>query len=481
MDVQERWGREYAARQWPGVPIEVFADKGKSASKRKDERPEYERLLAWVKAGRVGQVWAVEQSRLQRDELRWFEFRNELLHADITELHTNRNGVVDVESMAAGVTALTDAEESRRIRKRTRDGHNAAAREGRPPGARPFGYRHAGGRKRGSDSPLTYEIVPEQAEALRKAASLVLDGWSLSSIAAALRADGVTGSHGGRLAPTTVRVWLTSPSLAGWRVHRGEVVGKGNWPAILDEATWQAVQAKLAGPRVVRQANGGEYPVTAAHRTVGGRPRRYALSGLAVCAVCDAVLMGSLHPVGKRRPEDKGTPDTRERKPYLMCHVVRQGRGCVAAPYEPVLNEVLWWLWAELDKPEFLDLVAADAAAERRDEITAQLTVLGGQRRELARMWAAPGGSLTSEEWQAARDGLDEQEQALRAELRNLPTPVERVTADEAREAWPDMTLDEQQEFLRRYIAEVRLSKAGRRGERPFDTNRVVVVPRDLG
>ena len=46
-----------------------------------------------------------------------------------------------------------------------------------------------------------------------------------------------------------VRRMLTSPSLAGLRVHSGEIVGAGNWPAILTEQTWRAVVSKLDRPR----------------------------------------------------------------------------------------------------------------------------------------------------------------------------------------------------------------------------------------
>ena len=47
VDLQEQWGRGYAARKWPGVPVEVFPDKGISAANG-DHRPEYERLREWI-------------------------------------------------------------------------------------------------------------------------------------------------------------------------------------------------------------------------------------------------------------------------------------------------------------------------------------------------------------------------------------------------------------------------------------------------
>jgi site-specific DNA recombinase len=55
----------------------------------------------------------------------------------------------------------------------------------------------------------------------------------------------------------------------------------------------------------------------------------------------------------------------------------------------------------ELDKPEFLDAIAADEYGARRDAITDALDALGWQRGELAAMWATPG-EVTDTEWKTA-------------------------------------------------------------------------------
>ncbi|MGH8880999.1 MAG: recombinase family protein, partial [Stackebrandtia sp.] len=58
---QERWGREYAARTWPGVPVRVFPDNDLSAAADDVVRPEYENLREAIGRGEVANVWAVEQ------------------------------------------------------------------------------------------------------------------------------------------------------------------------------------------------------------------------------------------------------------------------------------------------------------------------------------------------------------------------------------------------------------------------------------
>ena len=78
-------------------------------------------------------------------------------------------------------------------------------------------------------------------------------------------------------------------------------------------------------------------------------------------------------------------------------------------------------------------------------------------------------------EWQAARKGLTEQEQKIRAELAEVPPSVVNVDITGAREAWPAMTLDEQREFMRLFIDKVIVSSA-KEGNSRFDSSRIEVA-----
>jgi hypothetical protein len=317
-------------------------------------------------------------------------------------------------------------------------------------------------------------IVPEQAEAIRWAADALLSGWSLTNIGAELRRRGHRGARGGALGPSAIRQMLTSPTIAGLRQHRGEIVGRGCWESIIGEDTRQMVKAKLSGPRVVQQApdrpdgrrhggprDGGEYLVTPSR--LGQRnPRKYVLTGLAVCSLCSAPMGGTV----------KTTPSGR-RSAYLVCAPGRGGRSCVGILAEPTETYVVDRLFAELDRPEFLAAVAADDHAERRDGLARALSALDAQRAELAGMWAA--GGMSTMEWRAARAGLDVRENELRAELAAMPAPPARLDGIAgAREAWPAMKLDERRELLRMFIEAVLISRA-KPGARAFDSNRISI------
>lgn len=466
VDAQERWGRDYAAKTWPGVPVKVFADKGISAANG-DERPEFERFREAVARGEVAHVWAVEQTRLERREVEWFRLAAEFDAAGIAELHTNRDGIVRVRDDVAGIKAVLAASEVRKLKRRVNDRLDTIAAEGRPAGSVVFGYRHA----KDKDGGKTLAVIPEQAEAVRWAAEQVLSGWSLANIAAALRERGLRGAHGGTITPGGVRSMVTNPTVAGYRVHRGEIVGRGIWPAILDESTWQAVRAKLAAPRQVRRVDGGTYDVGAAHNG-NSTGRRYLLTGgTTVCGVCAAPLVGTL----KQLRNSKGVRSV----PYYGCHPKMTGpqgpgRGCVGIMGEALEAHVASELFDWLEGPDYAAALGTDDHVARRDELTTALGDVERDRVELAREWATPG-ALTMTEWRTARQALAERERTLHDQLNAVPPSVERVDPRTVRASWGRMTLDEQREHVAMFVMSVTVNRAARRGGPGFDPDRVDV------
>ncbi|HEX2743152.1 MAG TPA: recombinase family protein [Streptosporangiaceae bacterium] len=128
-------------------------------------------------------------------------------------------------------------------------------------GIRPFGW---------ADDKVTH--VPAEADAIRDGADAVLAGASLSSVVRdwtnrGLRppfsnpkdvdgeiiprtrtVDGQEIPYSGKWSQTTVRGILLNPQNAGLRVYQGEVIGDGNWTAIISVEKWQAVKAILSNP-----------------------------------------------------------------------------------------------------------------------------------------------------------------------------------------------------------------------------------------
>jgi DNA invertase Pin-like site-specific DNA recombinase len=455
---QEKWGREYAASKWPGEPVKVFRDRGISAANGED-RPGYDALRAAIGRGEVAHVWAVEQARLERREVEWFVLAAELDSAGITEVHTNRDGVVWVRGEVAGIKAVLAAAEVRKLTRRINDTLAERAAEGKPSGATPLGYRHCDPTRCDHDKEhKTLHVVREEADGIRWAADRILAGWSLANVATGLRDRGLTGSHGGQITAGTVKSVVTSPTVAGKRVHKGRVVGDGNWDAILDESVWKAVRHRLASKRTVQRADGGSYPVSGTGRP-GRTARKYLLTGgVGTCGVCYAPLVASMKQLKGRDPQ-----------PYYLCHKKVGGRGCVGIQADPTEQYVVDQLLDELDKPEFLDAISVDDSAQRRDEIVTGLEDLDAQREDLAKLWAKR--QLTLTEWGTAREALAEQEQRLRVDLAELPPPLVGVDISRVREGWPNFTLDERREIIGMFVAKVAVNRAS--GPRRWNPGRI--------
>lgn len=469
VEAQERWGRAYAARHWPNLPVEVFVDNDITAADVNVTRPAFERLRQWVRDGRVAHLWGVEQYRIVRQALEWFAFADELDAAGIHEVHTDRDGVILVHDDVAGIKAVLGAGEVRRLKRRLKDKYADEAARGLPPTCRTFGYRLVR-EKRGK---RRYEQIPAEAEAIRWAAEAVLSGWSLESCAAEWRKRGLVGAHrvkvrdpetgevqldddGEPVMQTTVvtgrtvRRALTNPTVAGMRVYDGEIVAEGVWEAIIPEETRQRILARLGSTREVRTAGGGLHPVDPATVSRKGRTRRrYLLTGgVAVCDVCEAPLAATM------RKFRTGSG------PYYRCDKGLGGKGCVGIAAEQFEKYVMRRLAAELRKPAFVERFAQDPSVEERAAITDQLGTMAGKRADLAAAWSSDG--LTMEEWQQARAGLDQREQALRARLAEIPPPPAdfdpRVLSDER--VIDAMDLGERREWIDMFIKAVRVRKA---------------------
>ncbi len=469
VDAQERWGRAYAARHWPNLPIEVFIDNDITAADPTVERPAFNRLRDWVRDGRIAHLWGVEQYRIVRQPVEWFAFADELEAAGVREVHTDRDGIIRVQDDVAGIKAVLGAGEVRRLKRRLRDKFSDEAARGLAPTVRCLGYRLA----RTETGERTYEQIPEEADAIRWAAEAFLSGWNDQMIAAEWRKRGLTGAHRVRVRDPetgefllgedgqpirrhsvvtgkTVRQALTNPAVAGLRSYHGEIVARGNWEPIISEETRQQILARIGAPREVRTADGSVHRIDPAATQVRGRTRRkYLLTGgVAICDVCEAPLAAAT------RKFRTGSG------PYYFCSTQLGGKSCVGIAAGPFEDYVKTRLMRELATESFLERFTGDAFAEERERVTELLVGIASKRGDLAAAWAAD--ALDMEEWQRARSGLDEREQALRAQLRAIPPPPERfdVSALQDPRAREALNLGEWREYIEMFVASVRVRRA---------------------
>jgi DNA invertase Pin-like site-specific DNA recombinase len=244
--------------------VDVYCDNDISAFTGK-RRPDYERMLDDIAAGRISAVIAWHPDRLHR---RVIELER---YIGICEKHGVENqtvtaGIWDLSTPSGRMTARTlgnaAAYESEHKSERLRAARIQQAAAGKHHGGiRPYGYAKDG-----------VTVVDAEAAEIAAACKAVASGASLRGIVRDLNARGVTTTTGKPWTSQQLRQTLMSPRIAGWSTHKGVIVGTAAWPGIVDEETWRHTEAVLSNQK--RQTNGG-------HATGGAK---WLGSGTYVCS-----------------------------------------------------------------------------------------------------------------------------------------------------------------------------------------------------
>ncbi|WP_296602239.1 recombinase family protein [Nocardioides sp.] len=261
-------------KRWEYVGTE--ADVSISAYTEK-ERPAWLRVLALIEAGEVDVVVAFHLDRLTRNmaDLEKLILLCEKHNVSVATATGDIDLTNDTGRMVARILAAVARQEVERKAARQRLQHTQRRAEGRPfAGVKVLGYERDG------------SIIEEEAEAIRAAAADVLDrDVSLAEIGRQWAAKGLTSpykSDDKPWSPRGVKGVLTNPRLAGFVVHDGVVLGRGQWEPILDETTATLLNAKLNAP----ERNNG--------KSRQGRTAANLLTGIATCSVCEGTLRAAV-------------------------------------------------------------------------------------------------------------------------------------------------------------------------------------------
>jgi site-specific DNA recombinase len=411
--------------------LTVFEDNDISASTGK-VRPGYQRMLRDLEDGHIDAVVVWDLDRLTRRPIEVEEFidladRRKVALASV-------GGDIDLSTdngrMYARIKGAVARAEVERKSARQKSANKQRAEAGAPHiGRRPFGYD--------SDSVTVRE---SEAAEVRKAAETMLVGGSIRGIVARMNARGVRTTAGGPWRPTEMRRTLGNPRYAGYRTHNGEVIGKGNWAPILDEDTWRALGAVLSDPS----------------RHKAGPPRRYLLSGLARCAICDARVFGvtEKHKGAKYRCESR-------------LHIQRRA--------EEVEELVVAVMLRRLAMPDVVELLADPRSTEEAHDLRTEEQGLRIRLDGLAEAFAA--GEIDRQQQAAGTKRIRArlaQVTAALADMARTPLLTELLTSSDVERTWVGMDLDRQRAAIDALMT-VRLRPPGR-GARTFDPRTVEII-----
>jgi len=397
-------------------------------------RPGWNRVLDAVRSGEVDVVLAWKVDRITRT------VRELVSIIDVCRSHgvsvVTVDGDLDLSSpqgrAVATILGSISQMEVERKGERQRSA-NAQRRAGGKPwrsGWASFGYDR------------DKQLIPQQADMIRRAADAVLDGASLKSIAREWRASGVTTPRSSKgvdgWTHNGVKSILLNPVNAGINTYRGEEIGRGEWEAILPESTLRQLQALLGNPS--RRTN----------TRSNGRRAENLLSGIARCALCDAfVTAGSsngsqVYKCANPKGEHLTTP--RDEADQFVLDALTAGSDVFAS-----------------------HRVLPDAGAtEGHDELLASLAAL--DRREGLITEQFGRGVIEEESWTLAVESIKRQREEIRARMATVDGIERTQTAlSKARISnFLALSLEDKRVTLRS-IADVQLHPRNRRRNVPVD------------
>jgi site-specific DNA recombinase len=324
-----------------GEVVDSYTDNSISASSGV-RRPEYERMVADLRSGRITGVVAWHTDRLHRTPRELEDFID-VVESVGARVETVTAGPVDLSTtegrMMARIACAIARREVEHKGERVRRRLESKAEAGRPHGGpRAYGF-----------GPDHLAPVPEEQDVIREAARRVLAGESLAAVSRDLNRRGLLTARGGRWRTTTLRDCLLSYRWAGLREHKGRVF-KAAWEPVLDEVTFKRLQTYLTDP--------------SRHSPKRGEASQYLFAGgLLRCARCESPMRPFRYEPRSYRCAQKTQVQTE--------WAVKCGTLVVVA--EPLEAHVATLLLARYSTPERLAALTDAAAPVEDGEVAASV------------------------------------------------------------------------------------------------------------
>lgn len=429
-------------------------------------RPGFRRALAMLADGRADGLLAVDLDRAMRDP----RDLEDLI--DVIEASRPR---IPVESLTGSLRLANDADiTTARImvavaNKASRDtGRRVAAARRRQAADGEYG----GGKRRFGFEADGITIREDEAEEIRKAASAVLAGSSLRSVAAGLRCRSVPTVTGGQWTTSSLRDILLRPSNAGLAiyrpvsgerkqlgVHEGEIVSRDTeWPPILAdsqekaEERWRELVAALTDP---------------SRKTTRGNEPKWLGSLIYRCGCC----------CERCQPDERGHTSVAVSggRAYARTYTCRghshlrrsAGSGSLTGPVTGVDDFVSRLIVARLSKPDAADLLAPPEPGPDKTGMRAELTRLQRLLDDQARLHAR--GIITTSQLEAGsvelRAKIHDVEEQLDAGGEHDPLAGLAGRADAA-QIWEMLAIGRKRAIVRTLV-DVTLMPRGRGGRLP--------------
>jgi len=274
----------------------IFADRGITGTSLK-KRTEFNRMIAACKRGRIDMILTKSLSRFARNTVDCLDTVRMLRANGIGVLFEKENINTLTESSEFLITLFSGfaQAESESISQNTSWG----IQKSREAGKVPFQYKKLLGYRRGMDGQP--EIVPEEAETVKRIYRRYLEGCSLGQIKAELEADHVPTAEGVQawsyqvlhnillnekyigdaLLQKTYTTDCISKTVRKNEGDRPMIYVENNHPAIIPKGVFYQVREEMA-----RRTSKRKVMQKSAKTELGKYSAKYALSELLVCGEC---------------------------------------------------------------------------------------------------------------------------------------------------------------------------------------------------
>lgn len=397
---QEAECRKYATQQGWEV-VDVFTDDGISAWNNTN-RPGLQKAVTAVEIGRANTLLVWKLDRFARSMIDFHSLLGRIVDAKgffVSVTDPDFDGPLSGIMMAliAGFAEMESNIKSERAGVWQQDRIATGAPNG---GARVFGYQ--------KQQNSTLPIDEEEANVLRTAAKMILDGVSLRKTLKVLNPMSATGK--GPMTARGLRSALTNPTVAGLR-RNGNDYAQGNWTAILPRDQWDALNTLFSDP---------------SRRTATSKELSHLLSGIAECGKC-----------GKSMGIRKWKANPTKRQPYVQeAHRVT----CLCGnsiDEGNAINVVMTRLWQTVTPSVWESWKSVgtgwDPAIEKAFADDREMVIMNQLARKIA--WDVAESMLAQ---------IDRDEAIARGE-----EPMDLPDVDDVRASWSTLTVVDQQKVIR--------------------------------
>lgn len=421
--------------------VDTFVDNDRSASRFANaERPAYRKLVSFLQAGGADVLVTWEASRAQRDLDAYVKLRD--LCRDNGVLWSYSGRTYDLQrtddAFTTGLDALLAEREASLTRDRVLRAVQANAAAGKPHGRLTYGYERVYDPQSGV---LVRQVVSDdQAAVIREAARRVLGGETCYAVAKDFNARSIptpgNGARGWDL--TQVKRICLNPAYIAKRVHRGKVVGDADWPPILPEDQFYALQSKLNDPQRLSRREGAV---------------RHLLSGIARCGVCGRGLL-----VQKNRG-------------FLAYYCPN---GFHVSRHEDKLDEFVTAVVTErLSRPDVLELLDS---SDTEDTAAARAEAAEKKARLEGFYDAAAAGDLTPAALSRIERTLLREIGAAERRARpvEVPAPLADLVGSDVEKRWETLPMTARREVIDALMT-IEVHRTGR-GRRTFDPKNINIA-----